>query len=206
MKLIKPIIIITALIFSFQMVGIASANNSPTEALSLSIDSILDTLRDKTLDSPDKKEERREKIRGYLNERFDFAEMGKRSLAKHWKKRTDEEKKEFIDLFSDLLEASYIGKIEGYTDEKITYDSEKIKGKGRYSVVATSIVTAKVDIPIDYKLINRKNTWRVYDVTIEGVSFVSTYRSQYDEIITKESFPKLIEYMKNKLGEVKAAL
>ncbi len=199
------LIISAALIFTLCFSFNVSAEDSPKAALSTTIDSILALLRDKALSGPEKKDERREKIRALLNERFDFAEMGKRSLAKHWRKRTDDEKKEFVSIFSDLLEASYIGKIEKYTNEKVTYDSEKIKKK-KYGVVATSIVTEKVDIPIDYKLINKKGTWLVYDVTIEGVSFVSTYRSQYDGSITRDSYEKLVEQMKAKLEEVKATL
>jgi phospholipid transport system substrate-binding protein len=206
MKRTFSLFISAVILFTLFFVFNAAAENSPKAALQSTVDAILDVLRDKSLSGEDKKEERREKIRALLNERFDFAEMGKRSLAKHWKKRTAEEKKEFVSLFSDLLEASYIGKIEKYTNEKVTYDSEKIKGKGKYGVVSTSIITEKVDIPIDYKLINRKGTWLVYDVTIEGVSFVSTYRSQYDEVITRDSYDKLIEQMKTKLEEVTASL
>lgn len=206
MKLIRSTIICVVFIFSLQTYSISLANDSPTAALQSSIDSILNILRDKSLSAPEKKEERRAMIRTILNDRFDFAEMARRSLAKHWKGRTPEEQKEFVSIFSDLLEMSYIGKIEKYTNEKITYDSEKIKGKGKYGLVATSIVTDKVDIPINYKLINKNNIWVVYDVTIEGVSFVSTYRSQYNEAITRDSYAKLIEQMKDKLKEAKASL
>jgi phospholipid transport system substrate-binding protein len=160
-------------------------------------------MRDKTLAVQEKKQERRDKMSALIRERFNFIEMSKRSLAKHWKKLTKEEKKEFVSIFSDLLEASYVGKVENYTDEKVTYNNEKIKGKGKYSVVNTTIVTKDVDIPIDYKLISKKDKWWVYDVVIEGVSFISTYRSQYNKIIMRESFPKLLENMRNKLKEIR---
>ncbi len=195
--------IITCMTF-FIFSAMAAANNSPIIAVQSTIDSILDTIRDKSLSNPAKKEERRNKIRSLINERFDFEEMAKRSLARHWKKRTPEEKKEFVSLFSQLLEASYIGKIEGYSDEKITYDKEEIKGGGKYGVVSTTIATKNVDIPIDYKVILRGATWWVYDIAIEGVSFISTYRNQYNKIIMKESYADLIKKMKKKLAEVKA--
>ena len=179
-------------VFTLGLFSAAIAAKTPTEAVESTVDSILDTMRDKGLSSPGKKEERRGKIGSFIRGRFNFVEMSKRSLAKHWKKLSAEEKREFVDIFSDLLEASYIGKIEAYTDEKITYDKEKIKGKGKYGVVNTTIVTKSVDIPIDYKLIFRKDKWWVYDVVIEGVSFISTYRSQYNKIIIKESFSKLL--------------
>jgi phospholipid transport system substrate-binding protein len=205
--------IISVLMFSaiFALnIAASDAGQSPIVAMQSTIDSVLEIMRDKSLSVPDKKEERRARISAQLRERFHFKEMSKRSLAKHWKKRTPEEKAEFVKIFSDLLEASYISKIEAYTDEKITYDKETIKSKGKYSVVKTTIVTKTVEIPIDYKLISKKGKWWVYDVIIEGVSFVSTYRSQYNRIIKKESFAALIDSMKNKLkemnsGEVKTA-
>ncbi len=192
---------------SLCIVGISSQANAtpaPTVAISETINSILDTLRDKELSQPSNKIERRDKIGTLIRDRFDFKEMSKRSLARHWKKISPDDQKQFVSIFADLLEASYIGKIEGYTDEKVTYDKETLKGKGKYGVVSTSIVTKSVNIPIDYKVKLKNDKWWVYDVVIEGVSFVSTYRSQYNKIIIKESFAKLIEKMKTKLDEVNA--
>jgi len=183
-------------------IAASATGQSPLVAMQSTIDSVLDVMRDKNLSLPENKKERRDRISAQISERFHFEEMSKRSLAKHWKKRTPEEKAEFVKIFSDLLEASYISKIEAYTDEKVTYDKETIKGKGKYSVVKTTIVTKSVEIPIDYKLITKKGKWWVYDVIIEGVSFVSTYRSQYNRIIKKESFAALIDSMKNKLKEL----
>jgi phospholipid transport system substrate-binding protein len=182
----------------------AGAAPAPTDELKTSIDSMLDVLRDKNLAPSDKKEERRSKIRALIRDRFDFKEMARRSLAKNWKGRSVDEKKEFVAIFSDLLQSSYIGKIEGYTDEKITYDKEVIKKKDKYAVVSTTIVTKDVNIPIDYKVIFKKDKWWVYDVVVEGVSFISTYRSQYNKVIKKESYAKLIEKMKTKLDEINA--
>ena len=107
-------------------------------------------MRNSDLSLPDKKQERRTRISTVIRDRFDFREMSRRSLARHWKKRTPDEAKEFTAIFSDLLVASYIGKIEVYTDEKVTYNKEVIKGKGKYGVVSTTIITKDVDIPIDY--------------------------------------------------------
>jgi phospholipid transport system substrate-binding protein len=176
---------------------------APKDAIQSTIDAVLAVLKDKNLAAPAKKAERRGTIRSIIRDRFDFEEMAKRSLARHWKKRTEEERKEFVSVFSDLLEDSYIGKIESYTDEKITYDKGAMKKGGKYGVVNTTIVTSDVDIPIDYKVKLKENKWWVYDVVIEGVSFISTYRSQYNKIIMKESYAKLIQKMKNRLNESK---
>jgi len=191
-------------VYIITVVTFAGAASTPTDELKASIDSMLDILRDKNLALPDKKQERRSRITALIRDRFDFTEMARRSLAANWKKRSSEEKKEFVEIFSDLLQSSYIGKIEGYTDEKITYDKEVLKKEGKYGMVSTTIITKDVNIPIDYKLILKNDKWWVYDVVVEGVSFISTYRSQYNKVIKKESYAKLIEKMKTKLDEINA--
>jgi phospholipid transport system substrate-binding protein len=196
-------VIMLSAIFALNIAA-SVAGPSPLGSIQSTIDSVLDVMRDTTLSLPENKDKRRDRISDHIRERFHFEEMSKRSLAKHWKSRTPEEKDEFVKIFSDLLQASYISKIEAYTDEKVTYDKETIKSKGKYSLVKTTIVTKSVEIPIDYKLINKNGKWWVYDVIIEGVSFVSTYRSQYNRIIKKESFAALIDSMKNKLKELES--
>ncbi len=177
---------------------------APKEAIKTTVDSVLEVLRDKGLSLPDKKAERRGRLRTLIKDRFDFSEMSMRILGRHWKARTPEEAREFTAIFSDLLVGSYIGKIEAYTDEKVIFNKEVIKGEGKYGTVITTIVTKKADIPIDYRVMLKDGKWWVYDVVIEGVSFISTYRSQYDEIIAKESYAALIQKMKKKLDEVNA--
>ncbi|GBD96155.1 MAG TPA: ABC transporter substrate-binding protein [Nitrospirae bacterium] len=204
MKLRKTLLFMIVAIYSLSFPAAKAAANTPTDAVKYTVDSVLNLLKDKELSAPDKKEERRTRISSLIRERFDFREMARRSLARHWKKRTPEEEKEFVAIFSDLLEASYISKIEAYTDERVTFDKEVIKGKGKYGVVSTTIATKAVDIPIDYKVKFKNGKWWIYDVVVEGVSFVSTYRSQYNKVIVKESFAKLIQRMKNKLNEVNA--
>jgi phospholipid transport system substrate-binding protein len=204
MKIRKLVVLQIACIYILTVASFAGTASAPTDELKASIDSMLEVLRDKNLGQLDKKKERRSKISALIRDRFDFKEMARRSLAANWKERSSEEKKEFVEIFSDLLQSSYIGKIEGYTDEKITYDKEVIKKKDKYAIVSTTIVTKDVNIPIDYKLIFKKDEWWVYDVVVEGVSFVSTYRSQYNKVIKKESYAKLIEKMKSKLDEINA--
>lgn len=196
--LIQACLIATLIVF-FSAFSIAAVE-TPKQAIQTTIDSILETLRDKTLAQPSNKTKRRTTIKDLIRDRFDFTEMAKRILATHWKDRSKEERNEFISVFSDLLMGSYIAKIETYTNEKVTYDKEILKGKGKYGMVKTQIITANVNIPIDYKLI-KKSKWVVYDVVIEGVSFVSTYRSQYNKIITGESYASLIKQMKQKLDK-----
>ncbi len=192
-------IIAFLILLSYSLSNAAVAN--PKVAVQSTIDAVLETLKDTTLSLPTNKEKRRNKIKELIRERFDYEEMAKRSLARHWRERTPQEKDEFVSIFRDLLEASYITKIESYTNEKVMYDKEILNEDGKTGIVNTTIVTSNVNIPIDYKVISKDNTWWVYDVVIEGVSFISTYRSQYNKIITGESYASLIQKMKDKLKE-----
>lgn len=188
--------VITIISFTY-----ASIPDTPKASIEATINAVLDTLKDKTLSAPANKEKRRAKLRELIRSRFDFEEMAKRILARHWKDRTASEKKEFVSLFSELLETSYITKIEAYTNEKVTYDKETLNDDGKTGIVKTTIMTSNTDIPIDYKVIKKNNEWYIYDVIIEGVSFISTYRSQYEKIITSQSYAQLVQIMKDKLAE-----
>jgi phospholipid transport system substrate-binding protein len=191
------------LLSSFLFLSILAINvyaGDPTNLMKQTIDKVIDILKNKELKKAEKTNERRVAIRKVVGERFDFEEMAKRSLALHWKKRTPEERKEFVPLFSDLLERSYIKKIEGYTDEKFLYTDEKIDVD--YAVVNTRIITKRnVEIPIEYRLLNKNGKWEVYDVVIEGVSLVNNYRNQFNTIIRRNSYEELVKRMKNKQEE-----
>lgn len=200
MKAAKLILTLSFSLFFFVYLSGVSNAGEPTQQVKQTVDRVLDVLKDKELKKSEKTKERRAVIRKLVGERFDFEEMAQRSLALHWKKRTPEEKKEFIPLFSDLLERSYIKKIEKYTDEKILYADENIDNE--YAVVRTKIITKRnVEIPVEYRLLNKKGKWEVYDVVIEGVSLVNNYRTQFSKIIRTYSYEELVKRMKNKQEE-----
>lgn len=173
----------------------------PTDQLKSTIDRILSILQDPALRAPGKVEERRLKIREAANEVFDWTEIGKRALARHWEGRSPQEREEFSKLFADLLERSYVGKIEGYSGEKIVYDKETIDGER--GEVRTKLVTkAGTQIPIDYQMQKVGDRWRVYDVKIENVSLVGNYRSQFNRIIQQSGYADLIQRLKSKQEEL----
>ncbi len=173
----------------------------PTEKIKQITDKILSIVSDPALKDPSKVKERRNLIRSAVDERFDWEEMARRSLARHWDQRTAEEKKEFVRLFADLLERTYMGKVEDYSGEKVRYEGETTEGD--YAVVKIKIVTKKnKDILVDYRLKKRGNDWFVYDVSIEGVSLVNNYRTQFSSIILQSSYENLVKKLKEK-GEPK---
>ena len=170
----------------------------PTDQLRTQIDKAVKILEDPELKK--KPAERRAAVRQVANDIFDFSETAKRSLARHWAPRTQAERDEFVSLFSDLLERSYIGKIELYGGEKVQFVGESVDGEG--AVVRTKLITKQgTEIPIDYRMLHRGEKWLVYDVVIEGVSLISNYRTQFNKIITTSSFQELIKKMKTKQEE-----
>src|SRR5882724_2559657 len=172
---------------------------APTDQLRSQIDRVLKVLEDPELKKEGKEKERRTVVRQIANEIFDFSETARRSLARHWAGRTQAEREEFVELFSDLLERSYISKIELYGGEKIQFVGEAVDGEG--AVVRTKIVTKQgTEIPIDYRMHRRGVKWLVY-VVIEGVSLIANYRTQFNKIITTSSYQELVKKMKTKQEE-----
>ncbi|MFQ5912935.1 MAG: phospholipid-binding protein MlaC [Nitrospinota bacterium] len=179
-----------------------SLAREPKDELKETIDRVLGVLKDPAYKGDGRLKARRQKLREIINPRFDYKEMAKRSLARHWRRRTPKERKDFVNIFADLLERSYVSKIEAYTDEKIIYPSQRVEE--RYAEVRTKIVPPSGrDIPIDYRLHKTPTGWRVYDVIIEGVSLVSNYRGQFNRIIRRDSYARLIRRMKSKQKDMK---
>jgi phospholipid transport system substrate-binding protein len=140
---------------------------------------------------------RRSDIRQLADGLFDFKEMGRLTLAGHWKERTPREQQELVRLFTALLERSYLSSIENYAGEKITFLNESISGP--YAQVRSRITTdRRVEISIDYRLLDTGTRWVVYDVVLDGVSLVSNYRSQFNSIIRTSSFGDLLAKLRNR--------
>ena len=191
------LLIFTASIF---MVSVACA--SPTEDVKKTVDEVVRIVADKQMKKNEVK--RRNALKKTISVIFDYSEMAKRSLGKHWSARTDAEKKQFTELFATLLENSYAGKIESYNNEKIVYIKEYQEDDG-HAVVKSKVVTAARDeFTLDYHLFKQNGKWMVYDVVIEGVSLVSNYRSQFNKTITANGYDTLVKKLKSKNEELKA--
>jgi phospholipid transport system substrate-binding protein len=128
--------------------------------------------------------------------RFDYREMSKRALASHWTGLSDDEREEFVNLFKGFLSDRYAGKIEGYSGEKVHYLGERLEGQ--FAEVRTKLVSNKVEIPMDYRLIKKDRHWYAYDIIADGVSLVKNYRSQFDKIIVSESYEELTKRLRNR--------
>lgn len=170
-----------------------------TDGLKATIDQVISVVTDPQYQ--DDRQTRRAKMKGIIFPKFNFLEMGKRSLgSKRWKERSPEERKIFIDVFGKLLENSYANKLESYHDEKINYVDEIVKGK--YAMVKTEVIRKNGTVNVDYKLIRGGGEWRVYDIVVEGVSMIKNYRSQFARIIHKDSFDTLMEKLNAKVDQL----
>jgi len=181
----------------------------PADVLKAPMDEALALLRDPQykVDDPEKKAVQREKFWSLVAPVFDFDELSKRTLARNWKKLNDAQQAEFSQVFSELLGNIYVDRIQGgYSDETIEFSDQILHDSRPLAVVKTFIVSARNRIPVDYSLIQKEDSWRVYDVKVEGVSLVKNYRSQFKEILSKESPAELIERLKQKVAEQKEKL
>jgi len=175
----------------------------PTDQLKGAIDRVVKTLEDPAYKGEGKGLERRRAVRKIADDIFDFTEISRRALARHWQTLSEKQREEFVGLFADLLERSYISKIELYGGEKIQYTNERVDGET--ATVATRIITKNgTDVPVDYRMHKKGDRWLVYDVNIEGVSLVSNYRTQFNKIIQTASYNDLVQKLKTKQDELTA--
>jgi phospholipid transport system substrate-binding protein len=195
----KGLLQIFAVFFLIFTLTVPARADGPMERIKETTDKIIAILSDPDLKAPDKAEEKRRRLRQVVDERFDWEEFARRAMGKHWRKRTEEEKREFIPLFADLVERTYMDKVEDYSGEKVAYVSERTKKN--YGLVKAVVVTNdRREIDVDYRLKNKRNDWYVYDVVVVGVSLVKSYRVQFNEIIMQSSYEELVKRLKDKLA------
>jgi phospholipid transport system substrate-binding protein len=148
-------------------------------------------------------EERRLEVRRVAGGLFDFEEIARRALSRHWAARTAEERTEFVRLFTGLLERTYIGRIESYSGEKILYLGEVVDGS--FATVRSKVISRRRgETPLDYRLHLRDGRWKVYDILVDHVSFVATYRSEFSRILQKEPYAALVARLRKQSGEAAA--
>ena len=179
--------------------SVCLAGSDATSQLKNTIDEVIKIANKDSMESS--KGDRRLAMQKAIDERFNYSQMVRRSLGKTYDSLSDQEKNNFIKLFKGLLENSYASKLEAYSDEKINYLDEVVKGK--YALVKTDVVRPSSTIGVDYKLILDNGQWQVYDFVIEGVSMIRNYKSQFTKIIRKDSYEVLVGKLTKKVNELK---
>ncbi|MGB0909027.1 MAG: MlaC/ttg2D family ABC transporter substrate-binding protein [Nitrospirales bacterium] len=180
-------------------VGYAADSETATEAIKGTIDQVLVVLQQEDLNSEDKKEERLTKLVEVIGQRFDYEEMGKRTLSREWKNLNPQQQEEFVSLFQRFLTRSYASNVSSYSGEKIEYLKER--NKGDFAEVQTKVISPKSQVPLDYRLLKKNEEWRVYDVVIDGVSLMKNYRGQFSRILKNSSFDGLLTKLREKADQ-----
>ncbi|MDD2671984.1 MAG: ABC transporter substrate-binding protein [Syntrophales bacterium] len=174
----------------------------PTEAVRANVDKVLNVLRDPALKPESAREKKKKRLEAIYEVMFDEIELSRRTLGLNWNKLTPDQRREFVHLYRQVLENAYIDKILSYTNEKIVFTRE-IKISENQAEVQTRIITSSREVPISYRVIRKDGAWRVYDVIVENVSLVRNYRSQFNQILSKNTPPQLIEILRKRVKQIK---
>ena len=177
------------------VLGVASSAwaGSPTDQLRTYTDEVLKVLENPALSLP----ERREAVKHLAEDVFEVSETAKRALGQHWLQRTPAEREEFVRLFANLLEQTYIARIDEFGGEKLKYVSEQIDGDR--AIVRARITTRNgTEVPVESRLLQKENRWLIYDILVENLSLISNYRSQFDRVIRTTSYEELVKRLKAK--------
>lgn len=189
---------LVVLLFALGVAAPVRAEIGPLDQVKVSVDEVLGILSNQKLSV----EEKKDRIGTIIRHRFHFRAMAQQTLAQNWRKATPDEQKSFVELFSRLVMATYLNRIEAYSNETVEFKREKIENDN--AIVDTVIVTKTVEIPISYKLVKKDSDWLVYDVVVEEVSLVRNYRSSYQDVVKKEGFSGLMAKMQEKIKSLEA--
>jgi phospholipid transport system substrate-binding protein len=182
------------------ILAIAPRALGATEPMALvkgTVDEVVKLLQDPALKSdPDT---RRQKLKDSVVGHFDFADMARSALGYHWRDLSDQQRKDFVDLFTRFIEAAYLSKIENYSGQQIEYVKAVNEDAG-YSQVNTNVIMGegKDPIGINYRLKMDGGDWKVYDVTVDNISITSNYRNQFNRVINNKGFDALMDDMRAK--------
>ena len=174
-----------------------SAADTPTDTVKLAIEQVIAGLKGHNLE----REARWASIGRIINDRFDFRSMSQSVLATNWQEATTEEKRQFVEYFSQYLEDTYRTQIESYSDQRVEYLAEQVRNDR--ATVDTAVLTSNKRIPITYRLKLTKGKWVAYDVVIEGVSLVNNYRSTFSAIVKAGGMDGLLTDLEGRISKYK---
>ncbi|HSQ52422.1 MAG TPA: ABC transporter substrate-binding protein [Nitrospiraceae bacterium] len=175
------------------------AKSTPTETMKTTVSQALAVLQDQALKKPERTDERVTRLKKIADSRFDYGEMAKRSLGGQWDKLAERERQEFVDLFTELLTATYVEKINAYAGEEVKIINERLEGN--YAEVKSIMVGKKTEIPLDYRLMIKGGDWKAYDVVVDGLSLVRNYRGQFTVILRSSSYEHLVQRLREKIAQ-----
>lgn len=187
-------------VFLFLLLSLPVHAGVPMNTVQANVNKVLEVLRDPKLKSESAKETKKEKLRSIYDVMFDQVELSRRTLAQNWNNLNLAQRKEFAQLFKQVLEKAYMDKILAYVNEKVVFERE-VQVSEKLAEIQTTIITSSKKIPVYYRVILKGGEWKVYDVVIENVSLVSNYRTQFNDILAKNTPEQLLEILRKKVKE-----
>jgi phospholipid transport system substrate-binding protein len=188
----RSILLIAWLIFVSWLAPMPAFATTPTEQIQETIQQVLSVVKNPA----NSHEQRKEMLRETLMPRFDWLEMARQTLGKHWSVAAGREN-EFVGAFAEFLGNSYVGSIVSYKDQKILFVQESIESNR--AQVKTKIVPDKGEATaVNYRLHRVQGEWKIYDVVVEDISLVFNYRAQFNRILAKGSFDDLLKQLREK--------
>jgi phospholipid transport system substrate-binding protein len=197
-RMIKQIAVLSILIIFALSVPVHAG--VPMTTAETAVRKVLDVLKDPKLKSPSAKEIKKERLRVIYEDMFDEIEFSKRTLVRNWNKFTPAQRTEFVKLFEQVLEKAYIDKILDYSNEKVNFYKENMISDNQ-AEIQSKIITSSKEIPIFYRMILKDGKWKVYDVVVENVSLVQNYRTQFNDILSKDTPEQLLDTLRKKVSK-----
>ena len=185
-------------VFLFLLLSLPVHAGAPMDTVQANVDKVIEVLRDPKLKAESAKATKKERLRHIYDDMFDQVELSRRALAQNWNKLNLAQREEFVNLFRQMLEKTYIDQILAYVDEKVVFDRE-VQLSGTQTEIQTIVVTSSKKIPVFYRVILKGRGWKVYDVVIENVSLVSNYRTQFNDILAKNTPEQMLEILRKKV-------
>ena len=191
--------IVGAFLLGWLLLPLAAFAGAPLDTVKANVNGVLEVLRDPKLKGEAGKKVKEQRITVAAEKLFDFVELSKRTLGLNWNNFSPDQRKEFVQLFENILKDAYVEKIMAYTNEQVDFVKEVPLSENTVEVQST-VVSKGAQVPINYRVIKKDNDWKVYDVVIEGVSLINNYRTQFREILGNNPPEKLLETLRKKTG------
>jgi phospholipid transport system substrate-binding protein len=184
------------LIGLFIFIAMTALADEPLKIIEIRVDRIVKILGDKGLEEDIKVKQ----LEMAANETFDYVYLSRMTLGRNWLKLDDGQRSEFVDLYRRLLEKNYMRQLLAYTDEKVVFDRQTMLSDTK-AEVDSNVVSSDKKIPITYRLIRRDGDWKVYDLVIEGISLVSNYRTQFNDILSRQTPAEMLAILRKKVTD-----
>ncbi|MEW8507400.1 MAG: ABC transporter substrate-binding protein [Candidatus Thiodiazotropha sp.] len=191
-----PATLLLVLLLTFSLS--ATANVTPSERIKETVEQVMTVLKDQSLGRQD----RRDQVKEIVRKRFDYESMSQVILAANWRTASKPQRQQFITLFRELLEQTYFSAVDSYSDQTVRMGRERTKGK--LANVQTFIVAANKELAVSYKMRFRNNDWYAYDVTVDGVSLVSNYRTSFRNLVKSKGMEGLLAELAEKVASLKS--